>query len=171
MRSSLAIACLLLSAGAAAEAQEVPDRYLLLATERTGTMQQEINEAAARGFRVVAASPSDSEIIIVLEQTEDKRQYLLLAATRTRTLQREITDAAEAGYRILPRALVKKGDEMLVLLEKGPDSAARARYLVLATDRVGTLQKEINQATIDGYTLVALSSLGDHVAILEQGAR
>ena len=92
MRSSIAIALLLLSAGAAAEAQEDTDRYLLLATERTGTMQQEINDAAARGFRVVAASPSDgSEAIVLLEQAEDKHQYLLVATTRTGTLQREIT--------------------------------------------------------------------------------
>jgi hypothetical protein len=35
-----------LSAASVAEAQD--DRYLLLATERTGTMQKEIDEAAAR---------------------------------------------------------------------------------------------------------------------------
>jgi hypothetical protein len=172
MRSSIAIALLLLSAGAVAEGQEDTDRYLLLATERTGTMQQEINEAAARGFRVVAASPSDgSEAIVLLEQAEDKHQYLLVATTRTGTLQQEITDAAEAGYRIVPRAVVRKGDELLVLLEKGAEGQPKARYLVLATERTGTLQKEISQASVDGYTLVALSSHGEHVAILERGTR
>jgi hypothetical protein len=172
MRRSIAIALLVMSVAAAAEGQEATDRYLLLATERTSTMQGEINEAAARGFRVLTASPSDgSEVIVLLEQTEEKHQYLLLAAARTSTLQRELTDAAEAGYRILPRALVRKGDETLVLLEKGPDDAAKARYLVLETEHTGTLQKEINQASLDGYTLVAVSSHGDHVAILERGAR
>ena len=91
MRSSIAIALLLLSAAAAAEGQETTDRYLLLATERTGTMQQEINEAAAKGFRVVAASPADgSEVIVLLEQAKDTYQYLLVATTKTATLQREI---------------------------------------------------------------------------------
>ena len=58
MRSALLVAILLSTAAAVAEAQD--NRYLLLATERTATMQQEINDAAARGFRVVAASPKES---------------------------------------------------------------------------------------------------------------
>ena len=172
MRRSIAIAFLVLSAAASAEGQEALDRYLLLATERTSTLQEEINQAAARGFRVVAASPSDgSEAIVLLEQTKGTYQYQLLAATRVGTLQREISDAAEAGYRIVPRAVVRKGDELLVLLEKGPEGPAKARYLVLSTERTGTLQKEISQASIDGYTLVALASRGEHVAILERGTR
>ena len=39
MRRSIAIALLVSSAAAAAQAQEAPDRYLLLATERTSTLQ------------------------------------------------------------------------------------------------------------------------------------
>ena len=169
MRGSIGIALLVLSAATVVEGQETADKYLLLATERTATMQQEINEAAARGFRVVAASPSDgSEAIVLLEQTKGTYQYQLVAATKTGTLQREISGAAEAGYRIVPRAVVRKGDELLVLLEKGLESPAKARYLVLSTERTGTLQKEISQASIDGYRLVALASRGEHVAILER---
>src|SRR6185436_10424654 len=88
MRSSIACLLIVLSAVSVAEAQD--DRYLLLATERTGTMQQEINEAAARGFRVVAASPKESsEVVVLLEQTRDKYEYRLVATTRTTTLQRD----------------------------------------------------------------------------------
>jgi hypothetical protein len=170
MRHSIAIALLVLSAAAVAEAQD--DRYLLLATERTKTMQQEINEAAARGFRVVAASPKDSsEVVVVLEQTKDRYEYLLVATTRTATLQRELSDAAEAGYRILPRAVTGKGDEVLVLMEKGAKGPATPQYQVLSTERTGTLQKEISQASANGYTLVALAGRGEHVAILERGTR
>ena len=64
MRSSIACLLLVLSAVSVADAQD--DRYLLLATERTATMQQEINAAAARGFRVVAASPKESSEVVVL---------------------------------------------------------------------------------------------------------
>jgi hypothetical protein len=109
MRSSILVALLILTAASVAKAED--DRYLLLATERTSTMQQEINEAAARGFRVVAASPkASSELVVLLEQTEDKYEYLLLATTRPGTLQREIGDAADAGYHIVPRAVTGKGD-------------------------------------------------------------
>jgi hypothetical protein len=50
MRNSIAIALVVLSAAAVATTQEVraqDDRYLLLATQRTGTMQEEINDAPA----------------------------------------------------------------------------------------------------------------------------
>ena len=157
MRSSIACLFLALSAASVAEAQD--DRYLLLATERTGTMQQEINAAATRGFRVVAASPKESsEVVVLLEQTRDKYEYRLVATTKTTTLQREISEAAEAGYRIVPRAVTGKGDEVLVLMEKGAEGPANAHYQVLATDRTG-------------YTLVALAGRSEYVAILERDMR
>jgi hypothetical protein len=170
MRSSIACVLLALSAASVAEAQA--NRYLLLATERTSTMQQEINDAAARGFRVVAASPKESsEIVVLLEQTTDTYEYLLLAAARPGTLQREISDAADAGYRIVPRGVTGKGDEVVVLMEKGAGGPALAQYQVLSTERTGTLQKEISQASANGYSLIALAGRGEHVAILERGSR
>jgi hypothetical protein len=188
MRSAITITFVMLCVAATAEGQDTADRYVLLATQRTGTMQQEINEAAAKGFRVVAASRTEgTEVIVLLEQSTDKYQYRLIATTRTGTLQREIGDAAADGYRVVPRAVTTKrtggglagalgGDtrnegELLVLMEKGPEGAANANYQVLATSRTGTLQKEISQAALNGYILVALASRGEHVAILERGAR
>jgi hypothetical protein len=188
MRSAIGIALLVLSTAAVAEAQEAADRYILLAAQRTGTMQQEINDAAARGFRVVAASRTEGvEVIVLLEQSPDKYTYRLISTTRTGTLQREISDAAANGYRVVPRAVTTKRagggfnatlganssteGELLVLMEKGPEGPARAQYQVLATSRTGTLQKEISQAAINGYLLVALTSRGEHVAILERGER
>jgi hypothetical protein len=170
MRSSIACFVLALSAASVAAAQD--DRYLLLATERTGTMQKEIDDAAAKGFRVVTASPGDGgEYIVLLEQTTDKYQYRLLATTRTGTLQRELDEAAKEGYRILPKSIAHKGDELLVLMEKGAENSAPADYQVLATERTGTLQKEISQASVNGYTLIALAKRGEHVAILERETR
>jgi hypothetical protein len=168
----ISITCLLLVVGVASVAKAQDDRYLLLATERTSTMQQEINDAAARGFRVVAASPKESsEVVILLEQTTDKYDYRLVAATRTGTLQREISDAADAGYHIVPRAVTGKGDEVIVLMEKGAEGPPTTQYQVLATERTGTLQKEISQASANGYSLIALAGRGEYVAILEKTPR
>jgi hypothetical protein len=187
MRTSIAIALVALTAASVAEGQEMADKYLLLATQRTGTMQEEINQAAAKGFRVVAASRTEgTEVIVLLEQSMDKYQYRLIATTRTGTLQREIDQAAADGYRVVARAVTTKRTggglatlggnnrnegELLVLMEKGPDGPAKAQYQVLATERTGTLQKEIGQASINGYMLVALTSRGEHVAILERAPR
>jgi hypothetical protein len=190
MRMSTAFTAVVLTAAVVVSARTASaqdDRYLLLATQRTGTMQQEINDAAGKGFRVVAASRTEgTEVIVLLEQTKDKYQYRLLATTRTGTLQREISEAADAGYRVVPRAVTTKRTsgglaglagnnrnegELLVLMEKGPEGPGNAQYQVLATERTGTLQREIGQAAINGYMLVALTSRGEHVAILERGVR
>ena len=183
MRSAIAITLLVLSAATAAHAQEAAERYLLLAAQRTGTMQQEINDAAGKGFRVVAASRTENtEVIVLLEQSTDKYQYRLISTTKTGTLQKEISEAAGEGYRVVPRAVTTKRSgglgglgnaqgELLVLMEKGPEGPTKAQYQVLATDRTGTLQKEISQAAINGYLLIALTSRGEHVAILERGPR
>jgi hypothetical protein len=172
MRSPIGIALLVLSAAAVVEGQEVADKYLLLATERTQTMQREIDDAAARGFRVVAASQTDGdEAVVLLERTTDKYEYRLVAATRPVTLEREINEAAEAGYHIVKRAVARKGDELLVLMEKGSEGPAKMEYQVLATERTGTLQKEILEASSDGYTLSALAKKGEHIAILERSVQ
>ena len=74
-------------------AQE-PERYLLLATTRTSTMQEEINQAAGRGYRVVGASRTENaEVIVAMERATGTYSYRLIATTRTGTLQREITEA------------------------------------------------------------------------------
>jgi len=188
MRLLIGIAFIVLSTAAVLHGQE-RDRYLLLAAARTGTMQEEINTTAATGYRVLAASRTEgSEVVVVLEQTPDKYQYRLLATTRTGTLQREINEAAEAGYRVVARAVTTKRTsggnltralggntrdegELLILMEKGPEGGVTAQYQVLATGRTGTLQKEISQAAINGYVLLALVSRGEHLAILERTSR
>ena len=168
---AIGIAFLALSAASTVEGQGVADKYLLLAAERTTTIQREIDDAAAKGFRVFGASSTDgSETVMLLEKSGDKYQYRVLAATRSGTLQREINEAAGDGYHIVPRAVARKGDELLVLMEKGPEGPATPQYQVLGTDRTGTLQKEITQASNDGFTLVAVAKTGEHIAILERRA-
>ena len=46
--------------------------YLLLAAERTSTMQDELNEVAAQGFRIITGSPtSGNEMAIFLERSAE----------------------------------------------------------------------------------------------------
>lgn len=167
-----------------ARAQE-RDRYLLLATQRTGTMQGEINDASARGYRVLAATRTEgTEVVVVLEQAVGEYKYKLIATTRTGTLQKELNDAAEQGYRVIPLAVTTKrtqgrlagalsnsnpGEgELLILMEKGPAGNNGALYEVLATTKTGTLQKELGEAGAKGFKLIALVSRGEHLAIMER---
>lgn len=154
-------------------------RYLLLATERTGTMEEELTEAAALGFRVVAGAPtSGDEMVIFMERTPgsaDRFDYRLLATTRTSTMQEELDTAAAEGFRFLPRTPLCKsrtfgGDEVVVLLERDPTETRRYEYLLLATSLTGTLQNEVTEAVDDGFAVSALVSCTEHMAILERVA-
>jgi len=100
-------------------------------------------------------------------------QYKLLATTRTGTMQNELNEAAAAGYRLLPRTMISKeqmfgGVEIVVLLEKEPNSTKRYDYKLLATSRTGTLQKEVTDAMQAGYVIAGMVSRGEHMVIMEK---
>jgi len=170
--------------GAYADAQKpkfnTEQRYLLLATKKTGTMQKELGEAAAVGYRVVVGSPtSGSEMAVLLERVAtppDTYQYKLLATTRTGTMEKELNEAAVQGFRLLPRTMISKvdvsmfssGPEIVVLMEKAPNSKKFYHYKLLATTLTSTLQKEITQSLADGYTLAGMVSRGEHMVIMEK---
>lgn len=183
--SLVVLAAVLVASPSQAPAQE-SERYLLLAATRTSTMQDEINQAAGRGYRVVGASRTENaEAIVAMEKATGAYTYRLIATTRTGTLQREITEAAEAGYRVVPRGVTTKRTlggvfssndnrdegELLVLMEKGPDTPPGLSYHVVATSRTGTMQKEMAETADRGFVLLALVSRGEHVAIFERGPR
>ena len=74
--------------------------YYVLATSRTSTMEKELNEQAARGFRLLPRTMAGKdhpirgeEIFMVMEKppgTAQRYTYRLLATTRTGTLQKEM---------------------------------------------------------------------------------
>ena len=158
---------------------EADQKYLLLATKKTSTMQEELEEVSAKGFRIMAGSPtSGEEMVLLLEQVANPPEvysYQLLATTRTGTMQKELTEAAAKGFRLLPRTMIAKeqmmgGTEVVVLLERPPQPDKQYEYRLLATNRTGTLQKEIGEALADGYVLAGLVSRGEHMVIMEKEA-
>jgi hypothetical protein len=170
---------LLLPAALVADApeQDLTERFLLLATTKTGTMEEELTEAAAAGYRILAGSPtSGDEMVLILEKVAtppDVYEYQLLATTRTGTMQDEIEDAAGRGFRILPSTMISKaqmfgGDEIVLVMEKAPNSAVTYEYRLLATNRTSTMQEEMDQAMVDGFSVVGLASRGEHVVIVEK---
>ena len=90
----LVIGLCLVAAGTSVAAQ---DRYLLLATSRTGTMQEELNAAGAAGYRFAATQGEETafggrEAVVVMERDPEGRtyRYILLATSRTETMQNEL---------------------------------------------------------------------------------
>ena len=171
---------LLLSICSLCSAQEpkADDRYKLLATTKTSTMEKEVNEAAAQGYRILVGSPtSGKEMAIFMERvatSSEPYKYKLLATTRTGTMQKELNEAAEGGYRLLPRTLIGKAPvlvgsvEIVVLLERPPTEQKRYEYKLLATSLTSTLQKETAEAQAAGFVIVGMVSRGEHMVILER---
>ena len=110
------VSALLLVLLPAAEANKLKidpeQRYLLLATTRTSTMQKELDKAAAQGFIIRAGSPTrGTEMALFLERAAeppDTYTYSLLATTRTSTMEKELNQAAQEGFRLLPQTMIAK---------------------------------------------------------------
>ena len=182
--------CLMMSAGVlcivqllaiavAAADLDTSQRFLLLATKKTKTMQKELDEAAAAGYRILVGSPtSGTEMALILEKVAtppENYQYVLLATTKTSTMQKELDEAASKGFRLLPSTMISKkrsfgGEEVVVVLEKAPNIATVYEYLLLATNRTSTLQKEMGDAVQNGYEVMGMVSRGEHMVILEKSS-
>lgn len=154
-------------------------RYLLLSTVKTSTMQKELDEASAQGFRIIssASSCNQSEMVLFLERVTEAPntyKYRLLATTRTSTMEKELNQVAQDGFRLLPRTITAKEgfltNEIVSVLELAPKSTKRYQYRLLATSRTSTLQKEVSQAEGDGFVLVGLVGRGENMVIMEKEA-
>ena len=152
-------------------------RYLLLSTVKTSTMQKELDEASAQGFRIISAASScnQSEMVLFLERVTsgpDTYKYKLLATTRTSTMETELNQAAQEGFRLLPRTITAKegflSNEIVSVLEMAPKSSKRYEYRLLATSRTSTLQKAVTQSEADGFVLVGLVGRGENMVIMEK---
>ena len=158
---------------------DISQRFLLLATNKTSTMQKELNEASAAGYRILTGSPTSMvEMAIILEKVgtlANDYEYVLLATSKTSTMQKELSEAASQGFRLIPSTMISKsrrfqGPEIVVVLEKAPGTSQKYDYLLLATTKTATLQKEMSQALEEGYEVVGMVSRGEHMVILEKPA-
>jgi hypothetical protein len=155
---------------------EPDQRYLMLATVKTSTMQKELDEAAAKGFRVVTGSPtSTAEWAVLLERVADPTApyaYKLLATTRIATMRKELNEMAAEGYRLLPRTMTSKDGfwsmEVVMLVEKAPNSDRRYEYRLYATTSEKKMRAEIEKAQSEGFTLAGMVSRGEHMVIMER---
>jgi hypothetical protein len=84
--------------------------YRLLATNKTSSMQKEMQDGADAGFQYVGQTVFDSamggkEVVCILERdlatTPTKYEYRLLATTKTSTMEKELNEAGAGAYEIV----------------------------------------------------------------------
>ena len=168
--------------GAAAIYERTADerRAAIIASGKSGTIKQEVQAAASRRQCIVDADGVEEAVYVVSACAAGgaARDYDVIATTKTDTFERELNAAAARGMRLVPQALLGIEKRLLVgaaynnevvgIIEKSAD-AAPVTYRVLGTVRVSTLEKELQNAANDGFTLIAFT-LGpkEAVAVLEK---
>jgi hypothetical protein len=139
--------------GAVSQATTAGRDYRVLATTKTSTLEKEITQAAAEGFRVVRAG----FMTVVMERdpaaTVAPADYRIVAMLRTPTAERELQAAGAEGYRI---ALVPEHEqEGVFVLHRSPSASERYDYRVVKLKHKSANEVAL-QAEADGYRAVVL---------------
>lgn len=107
--------------------------YRLLATNKTGTMQKELQEAGDAGFVYKGQTSfksafGDKEVVVLLERDRSvekpvRYEYRLLATKKTSTMQKELAEAAANGYEFVGMTVsdtLMGGSEVVCILRRKP---------------------------------------------------
>ena len=83
-------------------------------------------------------------------------QYRLLATNKTSTAEKEMNEAADAGFRfegVMGGDTSFGGSEVVVIMGRAGEAAKDSsyQYLLLATSRTSTMQKEMQRAGDEGF--------------------
>ena len=162
---------LLLSGGLVFSADASRD-YRVLATNKTSTMEKELNEAAEAGYHFEATMGGESafggsEVIVIMSKerrapSRGRYVYKLLATNKTATMQKELHEAGREGFEYKGQTIFKTafgGQEVVVILEADRQAASKKRYdyKLLATSRTSTMQKELQEAGDAGFVFVGMT--------------
>jgi hypothetical protein len=143
--------------------------YRLLATNKTSTMEKEMNQAAAEGFRFGGAMGGEtagggSEMVIIMSRKPDadglRYDYKLLATNKTSTMQKELSGAGAAGFLYAGQTIYDSafgGREVIVILERSESEKTAYEYRLLATNKTSTMQKEMSEAGRAGFVFCGMT--------------
>jgi hypothetical protein len=168
--------CLTLTVSAKDLTIEPDQKYFMLETTKTSTMQKELTEVASQGFRVVVGGPTSTTNVAILTERvatpPDVYEYKLLAASKAKTLEKEMNEAGAAGFKLIPSTLVFKEQligtkELVAVMEREPKSKKRYDYKLFSWAG-SEFRKNMASAIADGYKVVGMAMTawaGDQVII------
>ena len=146
--------------------------YRMLATSKTSTMEKELNEGAAAGYRfskvMGGRATNGGQVIIAMVKEplvpgQEIRKYKFLATTRTSTMQTEMQQLADGGYSYVDHTVFESatgGKEIAVIMELDSlkNQEPRFSYRLLAATRASTMQKELQDAGAQGFVLLGFAA-------------
>ena len=105
--------------------------YRLLATNKTSTLQKELQEAGDAGFHAVgqtvfATAFGGEETVAIVQRTSgapstSRYEYKLVATNKTSTLEKELKELADQGYQAIDLTVGKTalgGNEIVVITRR-----------------------------------------------------
>lgn len=145
--------------------------YVLLATNKTSTMQKEMNQAGEEGYRYEGVmggetSVGGNEAVVVMSReigsgSRVSYEYRLLATNKTSTMQKEMNATSAQGFDYKGQTIYDSafgGREVVVIMEKNSNKKGPGdEYSLLATNRTSTMQKELNEAGKMGFIFCGIT--------------
>jgi hypothetical protein len=143
--------------------------YKLLATNKTSSMEKEMNQAAAEGYRFEGTMGGEtagggSEIVVIMSRKQAEKSgrfdYRLLATQKTSTMQKELGEAGAQGFLYAGQTVYNSafgGREVVVILERNDSVKTAYEYKLLATARTSTMEKELNGVGRDGFVFCGIT--------------
>lgn len=145
-------------------------KFKVLATNKTSTMEKELNEAANSGYRCEGMNGGETmfggkETLAILSFTGDskaKYHYKLLATNRTSTMQKELQEYGNLGYEYKGQTVFETtfgGKEVVTILEKDLSitETPKYEYVLFATNKTSTMEKELNTITHANQKFVGIT--------------
>jgi hypothetical protein len=160
-------------------------RYLVLGARRGSTIQKELDDGAARGYRVVAGSVTygsstgaylSQEMVFVMEKAPAGTsidQPLYVEALSAGELEEKLRRAAALGFRAIGRTFALQGGSIpCVVMEKGTEPSAYYEYSVVASLwKKSTVRKKVTQAVQQGFCPVGMDFQTESMVLLEKPRR
>lgn len=158
-----------LPAGGIASSDSI--EYRLLATNKTSTMQKEMNQAAMAGFHYEGVMGGEtafggSETVVIMSRLtaglmEQRYEYRLQATNKTSTMEKEMNAVATEGFRYRGQTVFPTtfgGKEVVVIMERDRSATLPPyQYKLLATSRTSTMQKEMLVAGAQGFAFCGVT--------------
>jgi hypothetical protein len=139
--------------------------YRFISTIKAGTMEKEMNQLAAKGYRCHLSVFGAVALMAreIKDQPVQRYEYQLPMA-RSGTLTKEVAEAGRKGYGF-------RGESGLIAimeLDRSAQSSPARDYKLLGATLVKTTKKELDDALAEGYEPIRLASLGEFVIVLER---
>ena len=166
----LFLVCAVLCAVASTALAQEAISYRVVATNKTSTMQKEMQEAGDAGFRFAGVMGGETtfggkEVVVVMQKSgasTSKFEYRLLATNRTSTMQKEMQEAGDAGFAYVGQTVFESlfgGKEVASIFEKDASSSRSEKYeyRLLAANKTSTMQKELQEAGDAGFQMIGMT--------------